>query len=133
MPRAKRSRAPSDPLEIVARALCRSDPDAETPKGKLWETYRKDAQRVVDALGARLVRDDWTPTAEAINALPEPLRRYIMHIETYADPQLTVQQNWQLREQVAGVEAMLQAERAEHGSGNEKGPERRRRRSEPKG
>lgn len=58
-----------------------------------------------------IIPDDWTPTADTINALPEPLRRYIMHLETHADPQLTLQENWQLREQVKQLEAMLQAER----------------------
>lgn len=57
------------------------------------------------------IPDDWAPTAEAINALPDPLRRYIMQLETHADPQLTLQQNWLLRDQVAGLEAMLRRER----------------------
>jgi hypothetical protein len=29
---------------------------------------------------------DWMPTAESINALPEPLRRYIHELETVCDP-----------------------------------------------
>lgn len=57
------------------------------------------------------IPDDWAPTAEAINALPDPLRRYIMHLETHWDPQFTLQENWQLCEQVAQLEAMLQRER----------------------
>lgn len=58
---------------------------------------------------------DWTPTAENVNALPEPLRDYIHQIETLCDPQLLVQQNWELRELVAALEVMLQAERARGG------------------
>ena len=56
------------------------------------------------------INDDWTPTAENINALPEPLRRYIMHLETHADPSLTLQENWALKQQVRYLEAMLRAE-----------------------
>lgn len=54
---------------------------------------------------------DWLPTPENVNALPEPLRRYIHHLATHADPQLTIQQNWELRERVAELEALLQRER----------------------
>jgi hypothetical protein len=32
------------------------------------------------------IRDDWTPTAENINALPEPLRVYIHDLKTVCDP-----------------------------------------------
>lgn len=53
------------------------------------------------------IPDDWRPTADSINALPEPLRRYIHHLETHADPQLTIQQLWEAREQVAQLEAMV--------------------------
>lgn len=60
---------------------------------------------------------DWVPTADNVNALPEPLRRYIMHLETIADPQLLVQQNWELRDQVAQLEAMVQRLRRELISG----------------
>lgn len=54
------------------------------------------------------ISDDWRPTVQAINALPGPLRRYIMRLETHADPQLTIQQNWELRELVDALEAMVQ-------------------------
>ncbi len=33
---------------------------------------------------------DWTPTAEIINALPEPLRRYIHDLQTHVDPAGTI-------------------------------------------
>jgi hypothetical protein len=32
------------------------------------------------------IPDDWQPTAEAVNALPAPLRRYVINLETIADP-----------------------------------------------
>jgi hypothetical protein len=54
------------------------------------------------------IPDDWTPTAANINALPLPLRRYIMELETHADPAGTIQENYELRAQVRAVEAMVE-------------------------
>lgn len=54
---------------------------------------------------------EWAPTAETINALPEPARRYIMWLETHVDPQRTLQELWGLRKQVRELEAMLLRER----------------------
>lgn len=48
--RRRRSAASTDPEEIVARALCREDPEAETHRGPLWTTYRKDARRILAVL-----------------------------------------------------------------------------------
>jgi hypothetical protein len=45
------------------------------------------------------VSPDWLPTPEAINALPEPLRRYIMELETNTDPAGMVRENALLRAQ----------------------------------
>lgn len=62
---------------------------------------------------ARLeIPDDWATTPAAINALPLPLRRYIMQLETHADPQLTIQENYELRRQMAAVSAMVEKLRA---------------------
>jgi hypothetical protein len=54
------------------------------------------------------IPQDWRPTAGAINALPLPLRRYVMELETHWDPQLTLQQNYELKTQVRAVEAMVE-------------------------
>jgi len=35
----------------------------------------------------------WLPTPEAVNALPEPLRRYIHDLETNTDPAGMVREN----------------------------------------
>ena len=40
-----------------------------------------------------MVDDNWTPTPANINALPEPLRRYIMELETLCDPVGIVAEN----------------------------------------
>jgi len=62
-------------------------------------------------VSGQFIPDDWSPTDEAINALPEGLRAYVHHLATHADPQLTIQENFLLREQLRQLEAMLQAER----------------------
>ena len=49
------------------------------------------------------VRDDWSPTTEAINALPEPLRRYIHDLETQSDPAGMVAENILLKEQIKAL------------------------------
>lgn len=53
------------------------------------------------------IPEDWIPTAENINALPMPLRRYIMKLATHADPSMTLQENYELRQQVRALEAMV--------------------------
>jgi hypothetical protein len=45
---------------------------------------------------------DWLPTAEAINALPEPLRRFIHDLETNVD-----RRAWCGRTSVPGQSMML--------------------------
>lgn len=54
---------------------------------------------------------EWAPSAETINALPEPVRRYVMWLETHRDPSHTLQELWNLRKQVRELEAMLLRER----------------------
>ncbi len=49
---------------------------------------------------------NWTPTAENINALPEPLRKYICNLETRCDPAGLVRENAQLRDLNEGLQAM---------------------------
>lgn len=58
------------------------------------------------------IDDDWLPTADNINALPDPLRRYIHDLETMADPAGLVQENYELKAQVRAVEAMMERLRA---------------------
>ena len=58
-----------------------------------------------------LITEDWLPTPESVNALPEPLRKYIHDLEALCDPAGIVAENTFLRDQVAGVQALLVAER----------------------
>jgi hypothetical protein len=47
---ARASSGQADPEVIIARALCRDDPDTPTHRGPLWTGYRKEARRVLAAL-----------------------------------------------------------------------------------
>lgn len=40
---------------------------------------------------------DWMPTAESVNALPDPLRRYIHELETVCDPAGDVRELYRLK------------------------------------
>lgn len=56
-----------------------------------------------------MVDSDWLPTSENINALPLPLRRYIMELQTNADPAGIVRENAVLRHDNAEFELLLAA------------------------
>jgi|tagenome__1003787_1003787.scaffolds.fasta_scaffold8841052_1 hypothetical protein len=55
------------------------------------------------------VRDDWLPTSENINALPLPLRIFIQHLESMADPAVTVRENIVLKDENRQLRAALSA------------------------
>ncbi len=61
------------------------------------------------AKGAAL--NSWQPTPDNINALPEPLRRYVHHLETLSDPAGLVRENALLKQQVDGLLKKLGAGR----------------------
>jgi hypothetical protein len=106
-------------LEEDARALFTAiaamHPDLEPPS---WDSVEKETKAIY-VVGARAVRrrcapwtlDDWKPSKETINALPQPLRGYIMDLETICDPAGEVLTHHQVRQQAAGVEAMYLAEK----------------------
>lgn len=50
---------------------------------------------------------DWQPTAENLNALPEPLQRYIHDLQTITDPSGLMRQNFSLRQEVAALRAAV--------------------------
>jgi hypothetical protein len=50
---------------------------------------------------------DWKPTAANINALPDPLRIYVHHLETHMDPAFTLQQLAEAKDRIAELEAAL--------------------------
>src|SRR4051812_28705714 len=47
----------------------------------------------------------WLPDAEQVNALPQPIRKYIHDLETNLDPAGIVAENALLRDTVAALEA----------------------------
>ena len=53
------------------------------------------------------IPDDWRPTPENINALPQPVQDYIHKLVTHMDPAFTLQQNAALQDRVAELEAAL--------------------------
>lgn len=52
------------------------------------------------------LEDDWMPTPANINALPKPIRDYIMNLETNCDPAGTLHQNVFLQDQIDGLQVM---------------------------
>lgn len=53
------------------------------------------------------VPDNWYPTPENVNTLPQPLRDYVHRLETECDPSGTVNENALLREQTRQLGAMI--------------------------
>lgn len=53
------------------------------------------------------IAEDWTPTADNINALPRPVRDYIHSLETNADPAGMVRENAILKHDIAEFELRL--------------------------
>ncbi|HTQ83739.1 MAG TPA: hypothetical protein VMI47_10775 [Pseudolabrys sp.] len=47
------------------------------------------------------ISNSWTPTAENINTLPEPLRRYIHDLQANADLAETMRENFRLWREIA--------------------------------
>ena len=47
----------------------------------------------IERLQKNKVSEDWLPTPENINALPEPVKKFIYHIETNTDPAHIVREN----------------------------------------
>lgn len=64
---------PRDPEEIIARSLCHEDPDAITARGPLWTGYRKEARRVIAALGPLLGAPGREPALTALRELVETI------------------------------------------------------------
>ena len=51
----------------------------------------------------------WTPTAENIDALPRPLRRYLHHLQSNVDPIGTMRENFRLRQEVKALKKKVAA------------------------
>lgn len=53
------------------------------------------------------IADDWTPTADNVNALPMPVRRYIHDLETNADPAGMVAENTLIKDLCRQLDAKI--------------------------
>ena len=65
------------------------------------------AKRIWDATCPGIAAT-WLPTAENINALPEPVRNYVAGLETNADPPSMVQDNIIMRDTIKTLELKLE-------------------------
>ena len=104
---------------VLPRQLAESHPAGRQTGVQLLQGLGEDGWELVQVMnfGRRdieewvLVRpvdyDDWTPIAENINALPEPIREYIYHLETNADPAGMVAENTLLKDQTKQLDAMI--------------------------
>ncbi len=66
------------------------------------------ARNIVRYMQKPEIRKGWLPTAENINALPEPVRNYIADMQTNADPPSMVADNIILRDTIKTLEKMLE-------------------------
>lgn len=66
-----------------------------------------------DALIASADTPGWLPTAENINALPEPLRNYVVELETLCDAAGIVRENVLVRDENAQLRAALRKQKDE--------------------
>jgi hypothetical protein len=53
------------------------------------------------------IPDNWLPTSENINALPEPLRKLIHDLHTNCDPAGLVRENALLRDRLEQLEELI--------------------------
>ena len=58
------------------------------------------------------ISDFWTPTAENLSALPEPLRRYINDLQANADLIEAMRENFRLHQEIAALRKQLAAKLA---------------------
>jgi len=93
---------------------CIPDKDNE-PCESCPEDVRDRCLEVEDAILALIEHGPdwtgWTPTAENINALPKPLRKFIHDLETNCDPPSLVRENICLKETCGALQKKL----IEHG------------------
>ena len=52
------------------------------------------------------IPDNWLPTPDSINSLPEPLKRYIHNLVSFSGAEL-VQENFELQENFKGATALM--------------------------
>jgi hypothetical protein len=75
-----------------------------------WTSAEPEGELV--AMATVEIPDDWKPTNENIEALPDPLRVWIMMLETRCDPAGDLREMMQLRDQVAELQALIALDKA---------------------
>jgi len=66
---------------------------AKRKEAEAMEELLNSKRESIERIKQLLINEDWLPTPENINALPEPVRKYIRDIETNIDPQGMVREN----------------------------------------
>lgn len=67
-----------------------------------------DARESYGRTCAAMQADDWTASAEQINALPEKMRHWVMWLQTDADPAGTLRENWRLGQENAALRVLVE-------------------------
>ena len=81
--------------------------DRESCEGALEEIQRIAVVALNDAPPAGDYWQRWLPDPEHINALPQPVRKYVHDLETNADPAGIVAENALLRDTVGALEVRI--------------------------
>ncbi|MGB9388358.1 MAG: hypothetical protein WCB50_26555 [Pseudolabrys sp.] len=68
----------------------------------MWRMQHQTPPLVIDP--------SWTPTAESINALPTPLREYILDLQANVDAVETMRENFRLWQEIAALRKKLAGE-----------------------
>lgn len=71
---------------------------------RIWENF----QQIVARIKKPEINEDWLPTPENINALPEPIRKFIHDIETNCDPAHLVRENLLIKDSCKALALKLE-------------------------
>jgi len=92
------------PVFAASSPLCPTDGRKANCCYHLWKYRAEVAEAALAALG-----NGWLPTSDAINALPEGVRRFVHDLETRCDPAGIVAENTVLHDQASQLQAALAA------------------------
>ena len=85
---------------------------------RLYQCVRRsltNADRLLKIMATLDIPDLWTPTRENLDALPEPLRRYIHDLQANADPVGPMRESFRLRQEIAALRKQLAGKLDERG------------------
>lgn len=93
----------------IANERMREERDSPTPFLDYFPLYPTGGPWPVDPAAPRQepTLAAFIPTPENVNALPEPLRRYIHDLQTDCDPSGTIRENVIARETITSLEILL--------------------------